>query len=150
MGKITKGDEAIILIQPLTYMNNSGDIINEIDNFVKEEMVVICDQMDLPVGSIRIKMGGGDAGHNGLKSIINNLDGFNGFTRIYVGIGRPKMGESVVDHVLGVEEDQESFNEGITKAKDALLDIINGDDVSNLMQKYNNKIKKVILAEDEL
>lgn len=148
MGKITKGEKAIILIQPLTYMNNSGEIINQIDGLAKEEMVVICDQMDLPVGNIRIKNGGGDAGHNGLKSIIKNLEGFKGFTRIYVGIGRPKKGESVVDHVLGVEENQKAFEEGINKAKDAVIDIINGEDITNLMQKYNKKIKDIITVSD--
>lgn len=139
MGKIVKDGESIILIQPLTYMNNSGEIIHDIDGLDKEKMVVICDQMDLPVGNIRIKKGGGDAGHNGLKSIIKNLDGYKKFIRIYVGIGRPKDGESVVDHVLGVEQNQEAFNVGISKAKEAVIDLINGLDLSALMQKYNKK-----------
>ena len=149
MGKITKGEEHTLLIQPLTYMNNSGDIINDIGDFIKEELVVICDQMDLPVGNIRIKKGGGDAGHNGLKSIIKNLDGYKGFTRIYVGIGRPKKDKSVVEHVLEVEEDQELFKEGIIKAVNAVIDIINGEDIPNLMQKYNKKLKKVVSVKDE-
>lgn len=141
MGKITKNDESIVLIQPLTFMNNSGNIINEIKEFEKDKLVVICDQMDLPVGSIRVKRGGGDAGHNGLKSIIGNLDGFTDFIRIYVGIGRPTVNSSVVEHVLGVEEDQVSFNEGIDKASKAVLDLIDGKDINTLMQIYNKKVK---------
>jgi PTH1 family peptidyl-tRNA hydrolase len=147
IGKITKNEESIVLIQPLTYMNNSGEIIKEIDGFEKEKMIVICDQMDLPVGSIRIKIGGGDAGHNGLKSIINNLEGYKGFTRVYVGIGRPKQNESVVDHVLGIEEDEVAFKEGIDRASDAIIDIINGKDIPSLMQKYNKKVTSIHLED---
>jgi len=134
-----KDEDSTILIQPLTYMNNSGEIIKDIKNFDKEQLIVICDQMDLPVGNIRIKKGGGSAGHNGLKSIISNLDGYKNFLRIYVGIGRPKEGESVVDHVLGVEDDQENFYQGIEKATEAIIDIMNGSSLPDLMQKYNKK-----------
>lgn len=137
--KCNLNGESALLLQPLTYMNNSGEIIKDIKDFDKENLIVICDQMDLPVGNIRIKKGGGSAGHNGLKSIINNLDGFTNFIRIYVGIGRPEAGVSVVDHVLGIEENSEEFKKGIDLAASALIDLISIDSLDKIMQKYNKK-----------
>ena len=132
-------DERSLLVQPLTYMNNSGEIIKDIKDFEKENLIVVCDQMDLPVGSIRIKKGGGTAGHNGLKSIIHNLEGYTDFIRIYVGIGRPETGSTVVDHVLGVESDSESFQSGIDSAASALIDILSSVPLDEVKQKYNKK-----------
>ncbi|MBK5200992.1 MAG: aminoacyl-tRNA hydrolase [Spirochaetaceae bacterium] len=132
-------DESALLIQPLTYMNNSGEIIKDIQDFNKECLVVVCDQMDLPVGNIRIKKGGGSAGHNGLKSLISNLDGYTDFIRIYVGIGRPETGTTVVNHVLGVEQDFEGFKNGIDLAAAALIDIISSVPLDDVKQKYNKK-----------
>ncbi|MGD1823101.1 MAG: aminoacyl-tRNA hydrolase [Pleomorphochaeta sp.] len=139
--KLKKEDNDYLLIKPLTYMNNSGNILKNFKNIKTEDIIVICDQMDLPLSYIRIKKGGGDAGHNGLKSIIKNLDGERNFIRIYVGINRPKSNESIVDHVLGVEENKELFNQGIEKANNALIDIINNVPIEKVMQKYNVKIK---------
>ena len=81
------------------------------------------------------------SGHNGLKSIVAALDGKTDFTRIYVGIGKPKENQTIVEHVLGVEENQELLNEGIEKAKNALIDLINGEQVPLVMQKYNQKVR---------
>jgi PTH1 family peptidyl-tRNA hydrolase len=120
-------------------MSNSGEIIKDLKDFNKEDLVVICDQMDLPVGNVRIKKGGGSAGHNGLKSLINNLDGYTDFIRIYVGIGRPEAGSTVVDHVLGVEKDTEGFKKGIDLAAAALIDIISSVSLDDVKQKYNKK-----------
>jgi len=139
--KLVKNEEVNYLIKPLTYMNNSGNILHYFKNVKADDIVVIADQMDLPLSYIRIKKGGGDAGHNGLKSIIANLNGDKSFIRIYVGIGRPKQGESVVNHVLGEEENKELFDQGIEKANNALIDILNNMPLEKLMQKYNVKIK---------
>ena len=78
-------------------MNNSGDIAPDFLPVDTGSMIVVCDQMDLPVGNIRIRKGGSSAGHNGLKSVIAGFGGSD-FIRLYVGTGRPKEGESVVDH----------------------------------------------------
>ncbi len=139
--KLQKDDESFYLIKPLTYMNNSGNILPYFKNVETKDIIVICDQMDLPLSYIRIKKGGGTAGHNGIKSIINNLNGEKDFIRIYIGIGRPENGNSVVDHVLGVEKNQTLFNQGIEKANNALIDIINNESIENVMQKYNVKLK---------
>ncbi len=86
-----------VLVFPLTYMNLSG---NAVPGLVKEgdEVIVICDQMDLAPGCLRIKNGGSSAGHNGLKSMLSALPG--NFKRVYIGVGRPEEGVSVPDHVL--------------------------------------------------
>lgn len=130
-------DPPVELIKPLTYMNRSGDILAHFPLVKAEDLIVICDQMDLPLGMIRIRKKGGDAGHNGLKSIISNLDGERGFIRIYVGIGRPAEGVSVPDHVLGKDPDQETRQIGIEKAKNAVIDILKGMKIEDAMQKYN-------------
>jgi PTH1 family peptidyl-tRNA hydrolase len=139
--KIEQTDETYTLIKPLTYMNNSGNILKYFSSVKTKDIIVICDQMDLPLSHIRIKKGGGTAGHNGLRSIVSNLNGEKDFIRIYVGIGRPKENQSVVEHVLGVEENTKLFKEGVEKANLALIDLINGQSIEKVMQTYNKKIK---------
>ncbi len=140
--KIVNQNDTFHLIKPLTYMNHSGNILHHFKNVQPSDIIVICDQLDLPLSNIRIKKGGGSAGHNGLKSIIYNLDNQTDFTRIYVGIGRPKENESIVEHVLGIEENKELFYQGIEKANQALIDLINGKSINQLMQTYNKKVKE--------
>lgn len=86
-----KVGSSVTLVEPLTYMNNSGEVMQYFPDVKAEEIVVVCDQMDLPPGLIRIRRGGSSAGHNGLKSLIDAL-GSSNFTRIYIGIGRPAEG----------------------------------------------------------
>ncbi len=104
-----------------------------------EEIVVVCDQMDLPPGLIRIRRGGGSsAGHNGLKSLIDAL-GSSNFTRIYIGIGRPaEGGVSVVDHVLS-RDSSLALQEGIILASSALQDLVNGKSTEEVMLAYNRR-----------
>lgn len=83
--------ERVILVKPQTYMNLSGNAIWEMINFYKdgvEDMIVVHDDLDLPLGRLRFKMGGGAGGHNGLKSITQRL-GSDQYERLKIGIGRP-------------------------------------------------------------
>ena len=92
----------VILVKPETYMNNSGDAVSQIANFYKiksNNIFVLHDELDIPFGKIRIKIGGGNAGHNGLKSITNHID--NNYIRIRLGIGHPGRKERVNGHVMG-------------------------------------------------
>ena len=92
----------IILVKPETYMNNSGDAVYQIANFYKinsKDIFVLHDELDIPFGKIRIKIGGGNAGHNGLKSITNKID--NNYIRVRLGIGHPGNKEMVNGHVMG-------------------------------------------------
>ncbi len=91
----------VILAKPQTFMNLSGDAVERIARFYKvppEDILVIYDDLDLPVGRIRLRPDGGSGGHKGMKSIIERL-GANGFPRLRVGIGRPTHGDPA-DYVL--------------------------------------------------
>lgn len=128
-----------ILIEPLTFMNSSGEII---PSLLKEGdgLIVICDQMDLPPGKIRIKKKGGSAGHNGLKSIIEYWP-FD-FVHVYIGTGHPLEGKSVVDHVLGTfsESDRVLVDKATNLAAEAVLEILDGKEIDRVIQKYNSLV----------
>ncbi|MBI5966520.1 MAG: aminoacyl-tRNA hydrolase [Deltaproteobacteria bacterium] len=100
-GKI--GNEEVILSKPQTYMNLSGEAVRRLLQFFRippENLVVLHDDLDLPLGKIRIRLGGGHGGHQGVKSIIDAL-GNDGFIRLKVGIGRPvERGQDPADYVL--------------------------------------------------
>ena len=127
----------LVLVQPLTFMNNSGLAVP--DNIPSDgRLIVIADQMDLPPGRIRIRRGGSSAGHNGLKSMIAAYG--PDFIRIYIGIGRPGEGESVVDHVLSrySEEDRRAVDEAEERAAEAVLRIYGGEKLESVMQWANS------------
>ena len=117
-------------------MNSSGEALN---GLVKDmdPLIVICDQMDLPPGKVRIKMKGGSAGHNGLKSIIS-VYGEN-FIHVYIGIGRPEDGD-IVSHVLSSfsEDDRKKIDDAVSRAADAVLDIVEGKSVNEVIQRVNS------------
>lgn len=132
-----------LLVEPLTYMNRSGEIVRYFipDPFSVEDLVVVCDNLDLPAGMIRIRRGGSSAGHNGLKSLIGHL-GSADFTRIYVGIGRPEAPKTVVEHVLQVperEEEREALRSGILLASEAVRALCKGDSVEEVARAYNRR-----------
>jgi PTH1 family peptidyl-tRNA hydrolase len=88
------------LLKPLTYMNLSGDSVIKVKNFYKQEkVVVIHDDLDLPFGTLRFKIGGGHGGHNGLKSIDSKIG--REYIRIRMGIGKPEHKGEVSSYVLG-------------------------------------------------
>lgn len=115
--------EKVILLKPLTYMNLSGECIRPLMDYYKidiEDFVVIYDDLDLPVGKLRLRMKGSAGGHNGIKSIIAHL-GTQEFNRIRVGIDRPRNGMKVPDYVLGrfAEEEKMDVVQSIKKSADA-------------------------------
>ncbi len=119
------------VLVPATYMNHSGQSVGAICHFFKLEpkhILVVHDELDLPVGSARLKFDGGDGGHNGLKDIIRHLN-TKEFYRLRLGIGRPSVREDVSDYVLHRPSisDQQSIFEGIDKAIQVLPEIITGN-----------------------
>lgn len=89
------------LVKPLTYMNESGRAIGSIARFYKiapDEILVACDELDFPPGKIRLKHGGGAAGHNGIRDVASSVGA--GFWRLRIGIGRPSAKGEGIDHVL--------------------------------------------------
>lgn len=102
-GRIQISDNDIRLLVPTTFMNLSGKAVVAIANFYRinpDEILVAHDDLDLPPGSAKFKLGGGHAGHNGLKDIINKLGNNNNFYRLRIGIGRPQSRNNVSDYVL--------------------------------------------------
>jgi PTH1 family peptidyl-tRNA hydrolase len=116
----------VAFIQPLTFMNRSGDIWPGLvrswqrKGYIVSQPLVAVDQMDLPPGDIRLKAKGGTAGHNGLKSLETVLD--SAFYPLYIGIGRPEPSQSVIDHVLGKASNKDSIliHQAITRGSRAL------------------------------
>ena len=106
-GVFTRGEalgHTIVLLEPMTFMNLSGSSVQPAMAFLKvpvEDVVVLHDELDLPFGDVRVKVGGGHAGHNGLRSIIERASSPN-FVRVRIGIGRPPPGfpGDVADYVL--------------------------------------------------
>jgi PTH1 family peptidyl-tRNA hydrolase len=94
--------ERITLLKPLTYMNDSGRAVQEAANFYKighSEIAVFHDEIELPPAKLRVKVGGGIAGHNGLRSISAHIG--NDYLRVRLGVGHPGVKELVHNHVLG-------------------------------------------------
>ncbi|MFA6890447.1 MAG: aminoacyl-tRNA hydrolase [Sphaerochaetaceae bacterium] len=135
---VSADGNAWLLVEPLTFMNESGTIASGFPDVDVGSMIVVCDQMDLPVGSIRIRKGGSSAGHNGLKSVIAGFGGSD-FIRLYVGTGRPKEGESVVDHVLSRETDPK-YVDGLARATKALLSLMRGTPLGEVECAYNHRV----------
>lgn len=99
--RISIGGQEIILLKPTTYMNRSGLSIRQLSEFFKvvpDEILVAHDELDLPVGSVRLKHGGGHGGHNGLRDTIAHIG--DGFWRLRLGIGHPGSKPDVIDYVL--------------------------------------------------
>lgn len=95
------GDQPVALLKPMTFMNVSGQSVSQARSFFDvpdDRIFVVHDEIDLPFGTVRLKVGGGHAGHNGLRSIIAQLGGRD-FIRLRVGVGRPAHG-AVADYVL--------------------------------------------------
>jgi len=139
----TIGSEKVVLVKPLTFMNLSGESVAELVRWYKvqpEDVLVIYDELDLPVGKVRLRSQGSAAGHNGLESIIRYLH-TNQFPRLRVGIGRPsKQRIDGADYVLGTPpgderillatgEDRavEAVEIWIAQGIDATMNLVNAD-----------------------
>ena len=134
----------VLLVKPLTYMNLSGESVSQIMSFYKEpvdNLIVVCDDINLPVGSIRIRKKGSDGGQKGLRSIISLL-GSEDFTRIRVGVGNKPDGWDLKNFVLSRFTDYENDDiiKGITDAGDSVVAVINGK-ILDAMNMYNRKNK---------
>lgn len=136
--------EKVILVKPQTYMNNSGQAVGPLMRWYKLEQAdvyVVYDDMDLPVGRLRIRKNGSDGGHNGIKSLFAN--GCRDFIRFRVGIGRPLPHRDVIDHVLTPfpEDMLPEYEEGLKATATAIEGCLKvGVDVG--MNRYNPRKKK--------
>ena len=119
------GGQGVLVMKPVTYMNLSGEAVGEAARFYKlppGHVLVISDDVDLPLGKLRLRMGGSAGGHNGLKSIIQHL-GSDQFPRLKVGVGgKPHPDYDMADWVLGKlqGEDKKVMDQAVKRAADAV------------------------------
>lgn len=132
--------EKVILLKPQTFMNLSGESVKEIIQFYKlepEQIIIIYDDIDIEPGTIKIRKAGGPGTHNGMKSVVHELNTQN-FKRVRVGIGTPVNKEDLIEYVIGAvpEEEKEKLEKGTDLAKEAVIEIIkSGIDIA--MNKFN-------------
>ncbi len=138
-------DQKIVFLKPLTYMNLSGEAVIKFINYFKisiDDILVISDDLDMPLGKLKLKSSGSSGGHNGLKSISLSI-GTDVYKRLKLGIGNNKNIDTC-DYVLGKFSDNE--NKIIDKQMDEVLNIIDdylSINFDRLMNKYNVKKKEV-------
>jgi PTH1 family peptidyl-tRNA hydrolase len=136
------GGRRIELAVPLTYMNDSGMAVAPLARRLEvepEQIVIVHDELDLPHAALRVKAGGGLAGHNGLRSIKQHLHS-DAFLRVRIGIGKPQSKEYGADHVLSrvSKRDREALAVTIEEAADAVETILH-DGVDAAMNRYNTR-----------
>ena len=138
-GKIN--EQKVFAIKPLTFMNSSGICIKELIEYFKinvKDVFVFHDDMDIDIGKIKVKFGGGNAGHNGIESIDTNIG--KDYSRVRIGIGRPKNNSTGVEHVLDnfaneEKKSVEEVNNNIIKS----LSILINKDLDLFSSKVNQK-----------
>jgi PTH1 family peptidyl-tRNA hydrolase len=138
-GKIN--EQKVYAIKPLTFMNNSGICIREIIEYFKinvKDVFVFHDDMDIDIGKIKVKFGGGNAGHNGIESIDTNIG--KDYSRVRIGIGRPKNNSTGVEHVLDnfANEEKKNIEEVNNNIINSLSILINKD-LDLFSSKVNQK-----------
>jgi PTH1 family peptidyl-tRNA hydrolase len=134
------GGRRVALAIPLTYMNDSGDALRLLARrygVAPEQIVVVHDELDLPVATLRVKSGGGLAGHNGLRSIKSHLHS-DAFQRVRIGVGKPVSKERGADHVLNKFSKRERAEVDVTieQAADAVEAIV-AEGVDAAMNRFN-------------
>jgi len=141
-GLLTTGninEKKIYAIKPLTFMNSSGVCIKELIEYFKidvKDVFVFHDDMDIDLGKVKVKFGGSSAGHNGIESIDKNIG--KNYSRIRIGIGRPKNKSTGADHVLDNFSNEEIDNiHSVTKNITESLSILIGKDLDLFSSKIN-------------
>jgi len=139
-GQVGSGDA--LMVKPQTFMNESGRSVAAALRYTGSavaDLIVVHDELDLPLGTVRIKTGGGHGGHNGLRSIIEHT-GTPEFVRVRVGIGRPPVGRDAADYVLSpfLPAEQQAAADAITRAADAVKAVLE-DGLTRAMNAYNKK-----------
>ena len=131
--------EKVALFKPVTYMNLSGRAVYKLVNYYKidiDDILIIYDDLDLPTGKLRLREKGSSGGHNGIKSLIENL-GTQDFKRVKVGIS--KNSKDIIDYVLGKfsKEELSILEESLNKMDDLIKNFITEPEFKNVMTKFN-------------
>ena len=132
-------DEPIMLVQPQLFMNRSGDAVAQLDGVATSSLVVVYDDLDLPLGQIRVRCRGGSGGHLGLASMIDRFG--SELTRVRVGIGRPALGTEAADYVLGpiASADAAALQSAIDRAGDAVECVVTAGPTA-AMNRFNARV----------
>lgn len=142
----------IILLKPQTFMNLSGEsaiYISKFFNVKPEDIIVVYDDMDIPFGTFRIKKGGSSGGHNGIKSLIAQLQ-TDDFIRVRVGIGRPSFGKKVNDYVLSSfsKSERENIDNDLGENVIEAIKTILFESYTIAQNKYNKRINNKDINND--
>ena len=134
--------ERVVLLKPSTYMNESGRAVQEAANFFKiaaGDVTVFQDELELPAAKVRVKVGGGIAGHNGLRSISSHIG--NDYRRVRLGIGHPGVKDFVMPHVLGdfAKADAEWLGKVLESVAEESALLTSGED-----EKFQSKVALAI------
>ncbi len=146
------GDIGVVLLKPQTYMNNSGESVRACADFYKikpENVIVVYDDVAIPVGALRIRKSGSPGGHNGLKSVSLHL-GTDDYIHIRLGVGAKPEGYDLADYVLGKmpPDDFSLVSANFDSVFKAVSLIINGN-TDLAMSRYNKNVKTVKKDENE-
>ena len=139
-GKTILDSEKVLLVKPQTFMNDSGDCVGAMARYfdiAPEDVIVIYDDFDLPLGRLRIRKSGSAGTHNGMKSLVAHLD-TQAFPRVRIGMGHPAPGEDIINFVLATpsKADRAVLAQVLEAAADAVEMMVTGD-VDGAMRKAN-------------
>ena len=132
--------EKVIIAKPVTYMNLSGEAVQELCHKYKIEkghLIVVYDDIDIPIGKLRIRVNGSAGTHNGMRNIVQMIS-TDDFPRVRVGIGKDTQ-LPLVDYVLSqvTDDDHTALDTVLDQAAQALYDFVHGEPIDTVMQKYN-------------
>ena len=142
IGKGRVGDEDVLLAKPQTFMNGSGRSVAAALRYTSAavgDLIVVHDELDLPLGAVRVKTGGGHGGHNGLRSIIEHL-GSADFIRIRIGVGRPPAGLDAAGYVLTpfLPAEKQAAEDAVVQAAEAVRTVLL-EGLTRAMNAFNRK-----------
>ena len=141
LGTLRLAGRAVVLLKPTTFMNHSGQAVSAYARYYKIEpaaILVLHDELDLPPGTVRLKVGGGHGGHNGLRDIAAQLG--TEFLRLRIGIGHPGSADQVVNYVLGSPslEDRLAIDQAIARGLEGMPEIVAGQ-ADKIMNQLNRR-----------
>ena len=133
-------DRRVVLVKPRTYVNRSGAAVNYLKARYAlpiDRLLIVCDDINLPPGKLRMRRKGSAGGHNGIKSVIEAA-GSQDFPRLRIGVGRPREGTGQIEHVIGPMEsdDREVVDEAVERAVEAIACLLSAG-MDEAMSRYN-------------
>jgi len=144
-GKLVDSGKECWLLKPTTYMNVSGRAVQALAQFYKispADMLIVHDELDLPPGEVKLKKGGGSAGHNGLKDITAHLG--PDYWRLRIGIGRPLDREQMINFVLNVPRKDESplIEDAILRSLDVWPQVLEGKSEAAMLKLHTKSVSR--------